>query len=94
MHRETARGTAKTLLGRYRAEEPQGEFTLMVGGAAMAAEDRSDEARNELRLRQGRGEDARTASAAVGLEYRLSRNEACRLRVAAAQAGPPRDDMP
>ena len=79
LHQEVIRGTVTEIVARFLAVEPRGELTLVIAGASAGALDRRDEARDDLRLRRSRHQDARTAVAEAASEYGLSRNEAYRL---------------
>lgn len=85
LHQELLRGAPHELLERYAASEPRGEFTVLVGAAAPAPKDRSDEALDELKARHQRGEDRRTILAEVAAKYGLRRNETYRLWLQASR---------
>lgn len=87
LHQEIARSTIGGLADRYQREEPRGEFTLVIGGAAPAVEDRTAEILDNLRQKKGDGVSGRDAIEDVMARYGLKRNDAYRLWVEAGGSG-------
>jgi 16S rRNA (cytidine1402-2'-O)-methyltransferase len=79
LHQEVLRSALSEVIRRYSAEEPRGEFTLVVAPAGASTRARVGEALEELRKRRSRGEDSRSAVGEVSRKYGVSRNEAYRM---------------
>lgn len=88
LHQEIVRSTLSGLAERYAREEPRGEFTLVVAGAAADMEDQTDEILDSLRQRRREGVSGRDAVEEITARYGLHRNEAYRLWVDTAGGGP------
>ena len=76
VHQEYVRGTLAELLERYSDQEPRGEFTLVVAGAAPAMGDQLVEARVALEEMRRQGVMARDAVDAAVARFGVPRNEA------------------
>lgn len=79
LHQEIVHSTLLELVKRYEREDPRGEFTLVLAGAAVDVEDQTDEILDDLRQRQLEGSSGRAAVEDVMARYGLKRNEAYRL---------------
>ncbi|MBV8561444.1 MAG: 16S rRNA (cytidine(1402)-2'-O)-methyltransferase [Acidimicrobiia bacterium] len=71
LHEEVWRGTLAGAVEHLDASEPRGEYVLVLGGAAPAAEPSSDDVTEALRTRLATGTDKKTATAEVAKELRV-----------------------
>ncbi|MBV8303170.1 MAG: 16S rRNA (cytidine(1402)-2'-O)-methyltransferase [Acidimicrobiia bacterium] len=71
LHEEVWRGTIAGAVEHLDASEPRGEYVLVLGGAAPAAEPSSDDVTEALRTRLATGTDKKTATAEVAKELRV-----------------------
>jgi 16S rRNA (cytidine1402-2'-O)-methyltransferase len=77
IHQEYLRCTVSEAIEKYRALEPQGEFTIVIApGEPAAPEQNLNEAREELSRRRRLGEDRRSALSHVSEQYGVPRNDA------------------
>lgn len=84
VHQEIIRSTIVGLAERYELQEPRGEFTLVLAGAAPSEEDQTAEILGNLRQQKDEGTTGRDAVEDVMARYGLKRNEAYRLWVEAS----------
>jgi len=89
LHEETVRGTLSELLSHFRAHEPRGEITIVIGGepAPHTTEWDEQEVKRRLAEAEGRGLSPRDAVSLVAEELQLPRRLVYRLSVADKRTG-------
>lgn len=85
LHQEVSHTTVASSIERYTAEEPRGEFTIVVAGAPPSDQDVSLQVQEDVKLRRLRGESARTVTAELSAKYGLPRNEIYDIWIESAQ---------
>jgi 16S rRNA (cytidine1402-2'-O)-methyltransferase len=90
VHQEVISGTPRELAARFQQEAPRGEITLLVQGASEdTAENRQEDALEDMRMRAEAGEKRAAAIRAVIDTFGVTRNEAYRMWL---DVGPRDDD--